>query len=178
MLRHDQVAEAARWLTRLEKKEPQTARTLLLTARLLAKQGQGRGAARLIGDYVRKEFATKKEPGILAAGAGLLEELNQERAAEDLYRQYVTEARAKQPDSVLQLAAFLARQKRLSEALDLCEGAWQKCKPEAVATVGVGALRVGKPKEQDFQRVEGWLEKAIHQHPESLVSAHSPGRPA
>ncbi len=169
LLRRDKVAEAALWLDRLKKKDPGTAVTLELTARVLAKQGKGEQAARLIVEFVEKEFAARKDPAILAGGAGLLGELNQPADAERLYRKYVTEAEGKNPESVLRLATFLARQHRLPEALDLCEQAGPKCKPESVAVVCVNGLRAGQPREQDFQRVERWLEQVLRQQPESQL---------
>jgi len=169
LLRHDQPLEAALWLGRLEKKEPGTALTIELKARVLEKQGRGEEAARLIGEFVRKEYAAKKDPLLLAGAAGMLEELKQAAAAERLYRLYAAEAAATRPESVLRLAVFLANQQRLPEALDVCETAAPKCRPEAVAVVCVNGLRAGQPKAQDFQRVERWLERAIKQKPESQV---------
>jgi len=166
LLRHDQKEQAALWLDRLKKKDPGTPQTLELTARVLTMQGNGQEAARLIRDYVAKEFTTKKEPELLAGGARLLAELNLDAGAESLYRQYVAEASAKKPECVLLLASFLAQRKRLSEALDLCEGAWLKCKPEAVAAACVNALLDGQPTAQDFQRVERWFQRGMKQHPE------------
>ncbi len=172
LLRQDKVTEAAGWLERLKNKAPGTAATVEMTARFLAKKGkQGweEEASRLIRDYVNQESTAKKEPSILAAGAGLLEELNQETAAESLYRKYVSEISAKKPESVLVLALFLARHKRLSEGLDLCEGAWQKCKPELMASACEQALHFGQPKTQDYQRVQRWLEASIKQNPEVQI---------
>src|SRR5207249_525482 len=79
-----------------------------------------------------------RNPTTEAAAAGLvaalLEELGLFGAAEEMYRDYTT--RSEHPESLLQFVAFLGRLKRVPEALDLCERAWQKCRPESVAPAG------------------------------------------
>ncbi len=137
--------------------------------RVLARNEKTRDeAARLVSKYVRDEFTTKKEPEYLAAGARLLEELKLP-AAEGLYKQYVAEVRAKKPESVLQLASFLARRQRTPEALDLFEGAWLTCKPDAVAAACVNSLVDAQPTAKDFQRAQSQLDQAIKQHPDATL---------
>src|SRR5262249_52092609 len=106
LLRHDETTEARRWLVALQRAEPGGPRAVELEARVLAKEGQGRDAVRLVAEYARKQAAEKKNPAMLAAGAGLLDELGEKADAEALYREF---AAGGQPEAVLLLARFLAR---------------------------------------------------------------------
>ena len=106
----------------------------------------------------------------MAAGRGLsactnFEELGRPTEAEKKYREYVKATEAEQPEKNLVLAAFLARQKRLPEALDVVEAVWAKCKPEAAALTTVAALRVGGATDRDYRRAEVLLRDAIAQNP-------------
>src|SRR5205823_1551700 len=104
---------AESWLAKLEKLQPQDARTVELKARLLAAQGKGSEAAALIKAYTKN----KDKDNLLGAFAALLVGLGQPDAAEEMYRESV--ARSKQPEAILVLAEFLARRDRLPEALEL-----------------------------------------------------------
>jgi tetratricopeptide (TPR) repeat protein len=65
------------------------------------------------------------------------------------------------PETTLALAAYLSRKNRVTEALDLCEKAWQSCPAEAVAGASVAVLRATQPSPDQCRRVEGWLTAAI-----------------
>jgi cellulose synthase operon protein C len=167
LLRRKDANEAAVWLARLESLEPDSARTLGLKARVLYAQGQGEAASRLVEDYAAKTFKEKKNAVVLGEAASLLEELGRPAEAEKKYREYVKAVEAEQPEKALVLAAFLARQKRLPESLDVIEAVWPKCKPETAAMTTVAALRVGGATERDFRRVEVLVRDAIAQNPMS-----------
>ena len=142
-----------------------TARTVGVKARVLSAQGQGEAAARLVEDFAEKTFKEKKNAAVLGNAASLLEELRRPVEAEKKYREYVKAVEVEQPERTLVLAAFLARQDRLTEALDVAEGVWAKCKPETAAATVVAALRVGRPTPQHFRRVERMLQDAITANP-------------
>jgi tetratricopeptide (TPR) repeat protein len=165
-LRHDGVKEAEKWLPRLEK-APDSAPVLEARARLMAARDQGGEAARLLTQFAYKEQAAAKDPAILGATAGVLEELGQFDEAEKLYREYAAAVGAKRPENALVLAPFLAKRNRLPEALDLCERAWTQCSPEVVARVSAGILRLGQPRPEDFRRVDHWLEEQLRKKPGS-----------
>ena len=167
LLRHDEVAQAAVWQARLEKKSPDSLLTVEARARLLNRQGQGNDAARLLLEFARKEYAAQKDPIILRGVASLLEELKRYDDAEKLYREYLAVTEAKQPENVLALVLFLAKRDRPAEALDLCEQAWKKVPPDVAARVSVAPLRLGRPSADDFRRVERWLEAVLKQKPDS-----------
>ena len=165
LLRRQEGKEAAAWLQRLETLEPDSARTVGVKARVLSAQGQGEAAARLVEDFAEKTFKEKKNAAVLGNAASLLEELRRPVEAEKKYREYVKAVEVEQPERTLVLAAFLARQDRLTEALDVAEGVWAKCKPETAAATVVAALRVGRPTPQHFRRVERMLQDAITANP-------------
>src|SRR5205823_362187 len=155
LLRHDGAQEAESWLARLEQ-APDSPLTLEARCRLLAAKGQGAAAGRLLTQFAHKESESRKEPTPLLAAAGLLEELKQPQEAEQLYREYATAVEPKRPESALTLALFLARQNRVSDALDFCYRTSAKCPPEVIGRVGAGVLRLGRPAPGDFRRVESW----------------------
>ncbi len=84
-----------------------------------------------------------------------------------MYEKYA--ANTKEPERVLLLAAFLARQNRPAEALDLCERAWQTCPPETVASVSVAVLYTSKSAEAHYTRVANRVEQAIARYPDKKV---------
>jgi tetratricopeptide (TPR) repeat protein len=64
------------------------------------------------------------------------------------------------PDRLLILVGYLARQKRIAEALDFCERAWPVGSPEAVGAASVAVLRSAQPTDDQVTRVERWLLEA------------------
>jgi tetratricopeptide (TPR) repeat protein len=160
-LRLGETDDAEAWLVKLERLEPTALRTVELKARLLSKQGHSQDAVTLLRGTAEKDSA---QVGLAAV---VLDQLGQAGEAEKLYRQYV--AQSKQPESVLTLSQFLGRQNRLDEALDLCERAWQSCKPETVAQASVVVLFAGSAKPEHCRRVEEKLRAAMAKYPEAAA---------
>jgi tetratricopeptide (TPR) repeat protein len=158
-LRLGETEDAEAWLGKLDKLEPTAFQTAELKARLLSKQGHGPEAAALLKGCAEKDAAQ------VGPAALVLDQLGQAGEAEKLYRQYV--AQSKQPESILTLSQFLGRQNRLDEALDLCERAWQTCKPEAVAQASVVVLFAGSARPEHCRRVEDRLRAAMAKYPEA-----------
>jgi tetratricopeptide (TPR) repeat protein len=146
---------------RLAALHPDAIETTELRARVLKAGGEPSQAVDLLQQYARKPGA------LLDLAAALLEDLGQPAEAEAMYRRYV--AATKAPEAPLALARFLARRKRLPEALSLCEPAWQTCRPESVASAIVYALRVGQGGEDQYQRAERGLVAALAQNPKALM---------
>jgi tetratricopeptide (TPR) repeat protein len=132
-----------------------------IKARLQSARGKGAEASRLVLEHAR---ANEHRTG---SAAGLLEELKQPAAAEQLYRRLVPLSRSPEVGKLI-LAQFLARQKRVGEALDLCDKAWPKLAPEMVAQVSVLVLYAG-PTEQRCARVARSVEGALEKQPESIA---------
>ncbi len=162
MLRHNRNEEAAAYFVRLERLAAAAPATIELKARILAARGRGKEAADLLGKFAEGDDA-RLEPV-----ARLLEELGQIGAAEVLYRRFAERTGSRQPQSVLSLARFLGRLGRIDEALDLAEGAWASCPPEAVANTSVVILYEEKGLSGRSERVARRLESEIRAHPDKV----------
>jgi tetratricopeptide (TPR) repeat protein len=157
LLRHDGADEAEPWVSKLEKLQPDLFQTLELKARVLKARGKGQEVTELVKRYARRPDAN------LRRAASLLEQLDQAGDAEELYRRYRRESKA--PDATLVLAEFLGRQKRLREALDLCDEARKALPVDAVAATALNILYVcGRDPEQN-QRVRGWVKEEARKGP-------------
>ncbi len=91
--------------------------------------------------------------------------------AESLYRQLIEQ----RPERTLLLARFLARQRRLDDALSIAESAWLKESPEAIAEVVYACIAGGTATSEQQKRIESLLAAALEKHhravPLLLVSA-------
>ena len=153
LIKHDAASRAEPWLGQLETLEPKTFRTVALRSLLLNKKKRGPEAvAGLLA-------LAKSDDKYLRPVAVILEQINQEKPAEELLTKYV--AGTKKPESVLILAEFLGRRNRIGEALDLCEKARKNCKIEQVAASAVAVLYSGKSTDEECRRVAAWLQAAI-----------------
>jgi tetratricopeptide (TPR) repeat protein len=159
LLRRGQADQAQVWLGKLEQLQPQAPATIEIKARVLAAEGKG-AAAELVTAY------SKDKDSQVAPLARLLEELGQVDAAESLYRRFA--AAPGHPENALTLAAFLARHRRLPEALDLCEQAWATCPPATVGNATLIVLFASAPDPAQLRRVEGWLAGALRKNPDAL----------
>jgi predicted Zn-dependent protease len=169
LLRRNEVAEAKRWFPDLEGREPDSARTFEIRARLLKGENKDAEAGALLRGFAAREYARTRDAVVLGRAAAILADIGRPADAEDLFRQYVAESEKTRPDSLLTLAQFLAAQGRLGEALDLCDHAATRCPPELVADVAVSALRVARPTSAERQRVRAWLNSAIDKKPGSTA---------
>lgn len=160
LLRRGEINEVKVWLSQLESLEPYSLRTVEIQLGLCKAVGQSEDAVAIMHAYA-------KQPGAeLDVLAGLLDNLGLGKAAEELHRTHL--AQSKRPESLLQLIHYTISQKRLADALALCERAWQVCPPEQAARASVAALRADKPSDAQFRRVEEWLYAAIQKAPQSL----------
>ncbi len=89
----------------------------------------------------------------------LFSEFGEHAAAEEFLERSM--ALARQPSDNFELVSILARQNRVSEALDLCEKLWGQFDDSLVARTSVAVLRTGKPKQKDIQRVEARMTTAM-----------------
>ena len=108
--------------------------------------------------------------GTVELRARLLEARGEGDKALDLLRAYVNRRDAR-PEEVLMLVSSLGRQKRFSEAFDLCEKEkiWEKCPPQVAGGVCVGLLHGMTNHNDKRSRVEGWLKAAIAKNPKLVV---------
>src|SRR5207248_557550 len=145
---------------KLKKLEPNGWTSVEIEARILTAKGKGNEAVALL-----KRQAGGKETN-LAAIAALLEELGHTSAAEEMYRKLVDQSTDSQ--SVLVLAAYLGRQKRFREALELCDGAWAACPAVAVAQTSGRLLAAAPDDPVQAERIERRLHAAIQKNPDRL----------
>jgi tetratricopeptide (TPR) repeat protein len=171
-LRENDVENAGKCLTQLERVVPKAGPTLALKARVLKARGQEAEAVKVMQDYARtvmQDYARTDGADLLGAAA-TLEQVKPD-AAEEVYRAFVD--RSKRPESRLVLAAYLGRQNRTAEALAECERVRRDCRPEALAATAIGILYASRPTPQQCQQVEGWLKEAMDRDgpSEALVTA-------
>jgi tetratricopeptide (TPR) repeat protein len=164
LIRHNDLDEAERCLSQMEKLPAELRRNAFsiteVRARLLSARHKGDEARKLLIEEARQH---EDRTGAVAQ---LLEELKQLEAAELMYRKLVT--LSKSPELMqLRLALFLGRQRRLGEALDLCEQGWGKLKPEVVSSATLLVLYAGAAEERDCERAVCSLEAALQKKPTS-----------
>src|SRR5262249_7768236 len=143
---------------KLEKAAPNQWPVVDLKARLLKARQQPDEAAALVATYARRKGAN------LALAADLLDEFGQLTAAEQLYRKHAAAGNC--PDATLSLARNLGRQRRVGEALDLCDKVWDRCAIDLVAQSVVGILRNGRGSAEQIGRVDQRLTAACQQTPD------------
>ncbi len=102
----------------------------------------------------------------MQAVAKSLEKLGAIDEAEGLYHEFVK--LSERPDAELTLAAFLGRQGRITEAVDICEAQWGKANPIKVAGISVSLIRKGNAAQDDLNRVNDRIERAVEQNPQSV----------
>jgi tetratricopeptide (TPR) repeat protein len=173
LLRRAETSEAELWLAKLERL-PEAAGTFVLVdlqSRGLAARGKAEAALERVRDFENNKEAKPVDPAArLTLIVALLDSLSHAHptekrfavAAEEHYRQLLDRG----AERILDFAAFLTRQGRPADALDLCEKAWQSRPPADVAVASVAVLRaMPAPTEQQQQRVERWLTAALEKTP-------------
>jgi tetratricopeptide (TPR) repeat protein len=154
--------------------DEKSAQQIIDHVKKLVAEGNQEEAVAALKRYIQaSDLVVNVQTTLVRVIARFLEEIEQYAAAEKAYRQFAQ--RSKQPEAILEVAAFLARRDRIDEALAICDAAWKTCDPRMVAQVSVGTLRTtGKPTPAQIQRVEAQLttaiEKAASEHWMQLVT--------
>ncbi|MBM4070086.1 MAG: tetratricopeptide repeat protein [Planctomycetes bacterium] len=160
LLRQGKLDQAQSWLDKLVKQVrpgPRVFEAVELQARLLKARQRVDAATELLTSYVQEKGATLAPAGLL------LEELGQPAEAEKVFRTLATSSKVS--ESVLPLARFLGRHRRVAEALDVCDKAWATCKPEAVAETCLVIIQSGQASEDHQPRAEMAIARAEAKHP-------------
>jgi tetratricopeptide (TPR) repeat protein len=160
LLRQGKADAAQPWLDKLVAVAPKALRTLELRIQVLKALAKTDEAAKLVKGYTREKDAR------LDVAAQWFELLGHHSEAEVAYRSFA--ASSKQPEAILLTALHLGRQKKVAEALAICEKAWATCRPEAVGRASVSVLRSGHGASAQWQTVEGWIAAAIKKAPQPL----------
>ena len=156
------LADAQELVDEIKRLQPATLGTLVLQVEIHRIRNEVDQAVDLI-----QAFAKRPDVGVQVLGtlADLAEKLKQMPLAEQLYRRLakmIGTSRGK-----LVFAAFLGRNNRVKEGLDICEPLWTSS-PE-VAVVGAACIVIlfgsdgnaRTPDPAQLERVVGWYEQAI-----------------
>lgn len=148
-------SEARRWLERLKTIEPNSFRTVALEAFTLKAEGKMPEGVALLRQAIKVH--SKDTP--LQQMAGVFEELEQFREAEDLYRKLITE-QSGGPRYTLDVIRCLARRNLPDEALDLAlDEKTLKALPFGdIAETCILVLTKSKVDGRHYERVAKWLE--------------------
>jgi tetratricopeptide (TPR) repeat protein len=158
---NNQVADAEQCLEQLEqsqKDQPPALALKALKARILKARKRDDDAIRLLKGFTPEKTSEQLEV------ASVIEEIKAS-AAEEVYRKCVQQS--SKPEDTLVLAAYLGRQGRVPEALDVCERCLTTCAPEKVALTAVAILYSASAEPLQVERVSKWLQAAVTKYPES-----------
>src|SRR5262249_1843312 len=137
-------------------------------ARLLFAQGKKKDAVQLVEARSAKRFTELKDPSIFLQASAFFEEMNETAAAEAAIRRFVSESGSRNPRAIFPLMEFLSGNGRSSEAIQLCEQAWDRLPVADAAAAAVAAFLMGPLNEEDFRRLETRLTTAAQQYPNEV----------
>jgi cellulose synthase operon protein C len=163
----EEINEAQALVDELKKTQPDAFNVLSLQARLDKAQNKADGAIAKL-----KEIADRPglSPALALATAYLAEDLGQDDLAQRLFKLNATSSSRIQDR--LAYAAFLGRQGRIKDALDVCEPLWTAMpNPEILVSTVMNVLFASKvqPDAAEVERVNGWVERSIQQNPKSTL---------
>lgn len=159
LLQRNDTNASKLYLERLAKLQPGSDLTIDLQARLLKATGDDKGAIAL----VEKHFLQSTPPRPEKA-AELLEDMKLIEPAESIYRRLAKEVA--KPETSLNLAKFLGRQRKLKEALQLCKAARGVAPAEEVGFISIEALYNSPQRtKEDMEDIGNWLESLVKEKP-------------
>jgi tetratricopeptide (TPR) repeat protein len=172
LLDHNEAATAELYLERLGKIAPAQFVTADLQADALFRKKEYEKALDLLKSFLENEKSQPSDRGVrmrLVAqkveqlGHRLTESAQKPTAdrynqqAEMFYRGYVDQNKGQE----LLLIAFLGRQGRVDDALELLDRTWQDSNPAVLAQVSSILLRDGKAGKEQMQRLDRILQAAL-----------------
>ena len=164
----DRLDQADRWLAELKKAEPQGVAALELEARLLDLRKRKPQLLALL------EARGREVPVQIGLVADLLNRYGFAKQAETAYKAFIARD-PKQPERVLALAQFLARQDRVPEAMDILKMAWSTCRPEQVAIAALPLYDAPSAGEAEKRQIEAWVAEAVQKRPDATLLASKLG---
>jgi len=174
LLKRNELPEAELWLGRLEGIAGGRFPTVGLRAEMLVQQDRADQALAVIKDFIENAADPPDLPDRLRLAAAALERLARRLTNADrqsLAARFVAEAERayrrlveQRPEGKLPLAAFLGRQGRLDEALELAEKTGNDADPAAVAGLAATVLNAHGPTPDQLQRLEKILLPALEKH--------------
>jgi tetratricopeptide (TPR) repeat protein len=169
LIRRKEPGKAQQWLDRLPKPSRSSLDTVRLQVAVLVDVGETDKALEQLHGYLGEARGARERTGRTVQVAFLIDELARRldkasdtraargrlnREAERLYREYL----AMNPADVLAFVAFLSRQQRFDEAVELCEHAWTDYGSVAVLSATVAMLRTGQTNQGQTARMEQLVE--------------------
>ena len=178
LLRRDLLGDAQIYIEKLQRaaNDERTDQTAELRAQLFAARGEHAQAIAGLRAYLGDAKALPTDPLKRLEPVGrilneLAETYPQEKsyvaAAEEVFRRFADKSR--DPERVLALAWHLGRHGQMSEALQICERAWQSCPAEKVASTSLTVLHSGQAGREDYEKVERLLTAALEKNPNNLA---------
>lgn len=163
LIKQQKTSEALALLTQIAgRKDDAAVKAIVEQTRKLLNGGEETEALTVLQRYVTAtDVVETLQSEIINQIAGILETIGQPAAAEEAYRQYATRMKNLRPDATLVLAAFLARHKRIEEALEQCREASTGTPTARMLSVSVGVLRAGKPSPEQITGVEKQILGAL-----------------
>jgi tetratricopeptide (TPR) repeat protein len=140
-------------------------------AQNLVLRGKLKDAQQYIDRLVQVEKARRVKPGTFGSielRARVLEAAGDHARAHKLLEAYAAEEPVR-TEKILAFAGYLARSKRLTEALDQCDRAWKIGPPEAIGGATVALLRTAQPSAKEIARVETMINAALKDNPKSIL---------
>ncbi len=116
----------------------------------------------------------RQVPDQIGLVADLLNRYGFAKEAETAYRAFIARE-PRQPERVLALAQFLARQDRAADAMAILKKAWTTCRPEQVAAAALLVFDAPSADETQRRQVEAWAAEAVRKQPEAVVLASKLG---
>lgn len=179
MLGRSQLREAELGVARLEEIAPNQPATKLLRAEVLFRGGSYARAERMLDELTAVEAGETAATADLLAAARLLENFasqlsasGRQTTARGMLQQaesYLRRVAERGVDERMRLAAFLARNDRAGEAIEIVEEGVQDASAAAIAQ-GVGAFEdAGGFDEQMLERLDAVLATALQQHRRDLA---------
>lgn len=168
LLAHDEgrdLGDAARQLKELLELAPASPSTLELLVRVSSKLGQEKNVVPALQKLLKLP-AVRNDPNVLVRIAKLLADLDYEDNAEKLFEV----ASKMNPANKMDLADFVANHRDLDRGLDILDEARSEVSDQ-IAMQYASAILIAagdKATEEQFDRVESWLTRALREDPESI----------
>lgn len=167
LIAHGELSSARTWAARLRQNAADSPMTVRLDAKLAIAADDREAAAEAARKLIPQGPTTPETAGSIGVVAQLVEELGFPKAADKLYAEYAELS----ADGILARAAFLGRQQRTEEAIDLLETAWDQLSVLDVLGTGVGILEANgeSPSAMADERLVEMCAKARRADPESFM---------
>ena len=168
LMQHGERDSAKLWLKKLADRIPDASVVLALKAKLALEEND-RATAVEAARKLMPEDGRPIQPEQLGSIASLMEQLGFDKAADKAFERYAATTKS----GVLARAAFLGRQHRGDDALDLLEQQWDRLPLLPLLQTALLTLRQQGTdvSPQQVARLDQWFEKANRQDPGSLPIA-------